>query len=71
MALIYILYQKLLFSLVSVNHSLPKYKVLSSAKSQISDCSNIVNISSINILNKIGPNIDAWGMPCLIFEHIP
>ena len=49
---------KIRFSLISVNHSSREYKVLSSAKFEISDYSIMMNMSLINILNKIGPKID-------------
>ena len=49
---------KIRFSLISVNHSPYEYKVLLPAKLQISDYSITMNISLINILNKIGPKID-------------
>ena len=49
---------KIRFSLISANVYPHEYKVLSSAKLQISDCSLIMNVSLTNILNKSGPNID-------------
>ena len=58
------------FSLISINHSPHEYKVLLSAKLQISDCSIIMNMSLINILNKIGLKIDPRGIPRLIFDHL-
>ena len=58
------------FSLISANLFPYEYKVLSSAKFQISDCSIIMSISLINILNKSGSNIDPCGIPRLIFDHI-
>ena len=58
------------FSLIYVNLSSDEYKVLSSAKLQISDCSIIMNISLINILKKIEPNIDPLGIPRVIFDHL-
>ena len=42
------------FSLISVDHSPHEYKVLLSAKWQISDCSMFMSMSLVNILNKIG-----------------
>ena len=49
---------KIKFYLISVNLFPHEYKVLSSAKLQISDYSIIMNILLINTLKKIGPNID-------------
>ena len=46
------------FSLISVNHSPHEHKVLSSAKLQIYDCSIIMNMWLINILNKVDPKIE-------------
>ena len=45
-----------------------EYKVLSSAKLQISDFSMTKNRSFINMLNK-GPSIEPCGIPCLISDH--
>ena len=61
---------KIRFSLISLNLSPHEYKVSSSAKWQMSDCSIVMNISLINILNKIGPNIDPRGIPRLNFDHL-
>ena len=57
-------------SLISVNLFPHQYNLLLSAKLPISDCSIIMNISVINILNKSGPNIEPSGMPRLIFYHL-
>ena len=46
------------------------FKVLSSVKLQIPDCSIVMNILSINILNKSEPNTDPWEIPRLIFDHL-
>ena len=59
------LVSKIRFSSTSVNHSPHEYKALSSAKLQIAYCSIIINLSLINILNKINPSIDPRGKPFL------
>ena len=61
---------KIRFCLTSVNHSPHEYKVLSSAKLQIADYLTIINISLINILNKIGPKIDPRGIPRKVFDYL-
>ena len=47
-----------------------EYAVLLSAKLQISDFSTKKKISLINILNNSGPNIEPWGIPRLISDHL-
>ena len=47
-----------------------EYTVLSSAKLQISDFSTKKKISLMNILNNSGPNIEPWGIPWQISDHL-
>ena len=44
--------------------------VLSSTKLQISDFSRKNKISLMNILNNSGPNIEPWGIPWQILDHL-
>ena len=47
-----------------------EYKVLSSAKLQISDFSMKKNRSFINMLNNRGSSMEPCGIPCLISDHL-
>ena len=47
-----------------------EYTVLSSTKLQIFDFSAKKKISLMNILNNIGPNIEPWGIPQQISDHL-
>ena len=47
-----------------------QYIVLSSVKLEISDFSTKKKISLINILNNSGPNIEPWGIPRQISDHL-
>ena len=58
------------FPFISINLSLHKFTVLSSAKLQICDCSIIMNMSLIHILNKSGPNIEPPGIFSLVFDYL-
>ena len=58
------------FSLI-LGRSFPfEYAVLSSTKLQISDSSTKKKISLMNILHNSGPNIDPWGIPRQISDHL-
>ena len=47
-----------------------EYTVFLSAKLQNSDFSTKKKISLINILNNNGPNIEPWGIPRQISDHL-
>ena len=47
-----------------------EYTVLSSTKLQISDFSRKNKISLMNILNNSRPNIEPWGIPRQILDHL-
>ena len=47
-----------------------EYTVFSSAKLQISDFSTKKEISLMNILNNSGLNIEPWGIPRQISDHL-
>ena len=58
------------FSLILARPFPHEYTVLSSAKLQISNFSRKKKISLINILNNSGLNIEPWGIPRQILDHL-
>ena len=57
-------------SLKSGRFFLHDYTVLSSAKFQISDFSTKTKVSSMNILNNSGLNVEPCGIPWQISDHL-
>ena len=75
MKLVFNQYKSLLASCFRFSNTVFKfapqeYKVLSSAKLQISDFSMTKNKSFINMLNNKGPSMEPCGIPCLISDHL-